>query len=107
MKQLWAFIIVILLSLPSVELYSNEGASSMLKNKQNKLINSTEAHDIYLIILNDGHKAKDLIGYDISNNGQGIITRKMIKRLFGKQTNFKQRKKKLEKKLLKAKDPKK
>ncbi|RAP24714.1 hypothetical protein DID73_01145 [Candidatus Marinamargulisbacteria bacterium SCGC AG-343-K17] len=104
-KKLWIIVIILGIGFGSFDTIGSNHASESIAGKKNKKKDKIPTEK-YLIILNDGHKVKELVGFDVSNNGSGIIKKPMIKRLFGTKHNFKRRKKRLEKKLAKAKNQK-
>ena len=104
-KKLWIIVIILGIGFGSFDTIGSNHVSESMAGKKNKKKIKIPTEK-YLIILNDGHKVKELVGFDVSNNGSGVIKKPMITRLFGTKHNFKRRKKRLEKKLAKAKNQK-
>ena len=95
-----------------IGLYSSIWAQPKINQVQSKNQQQTLSSDArkkltarYIIILNDGYRIKDIIGYDVVGDGSGIIKRKNIKRPLGSKNNLERRLNRLKKRQKKQKDP--
>ena len=106
-KKLWIIVIILGIGFGSFDTIGSNHVSESMAGKKNKKKIKIPTEK-YLIILNDGHKVKELVGFDVSNNGSaGVIKKPMITQLLEPNIISNDRKNDLKKNSPKAKNQKK